>query len=407
MRSILSLLVLLVFVGFAQNKKEDKNFLENLLKENAKYFPAVLENPEKHRVQIIYTKIDRTKNGETKFSTYKYHVNAKKYFNPASTIKLPAALLTLEKINQLKIKGLTKETSLRIDSAYTGQTKVEFDSSSQNKLPSLANYIKKLFIVSDNDAYNRLYEFLGQQYFNEKLWRKEYNNVMVHHRFVGGLSREQNRFTNPFTFYFKDKTIYEQPMRFNHSQYQNDAEDLLQGKGVVEDDSIHSHPKDFTFSNYFALEEQHEMLKSLFFPKSVAEEKRFLLTKDDITFLKKYMSILPRESEFSEYRDYSHYPDGYVKYFLYGDTKDSIPDYIKIYNKVGQAYGYLTDNAYIVDSKNKVEFLLSAVIYVNEDEIFNDDKYEYDEIGLPFLANLGRVIYRYELERKNKTNNES
>ncbi|MDP3683314.1 MAG: serine hydrolase [Ignavibacteria bacterium] len=401
-RRILSLLVLLVFVGSAQNKKEDKNFLENLLKENAKCFPAVLENPEKHRVQIIYTKIDRTKNGETKFSTYKYHVNAKKYFNPASTVKLPAALLTLEKINQLKIKGLTKETSLRIDSAYTGQTKVEFDSSSQNKLPSLANYIKKLFIVSDNDAYNRLYEFLGQQYFNEKLWRKEYNNVMVHHRFVGGLSREQNRFTNPFIFYFKDKTIYEQPMRFNHSQYQNDAEDLLQGKGVVEDDSIHSHPKDFTFSNYFALEEQHEMLKSLFFPKSVAEEKRFLLTKDDITFLKKYISILPRESEFNEYRDYSHYPDGYVKYFLYGDTKDSIPDYIKIYNKVGQAYGYLTDNAYIVDSKNKAEFLLSAVIYVNEDEIFNDDKYEYNEIGLPFLANLGRVIYRYELERKNK-----
>jgi len=49
-----------------------------------------------------------------------------------------------------------------------------------------------------------------------------------------------------------------------------------------------------------------------------------------------------------------------------------------------------------------VEFLLSAVIYVNEDEIFNDDKYEYDEIGLPFLANLGRVIYKYELERKSR-----
>ncbi|MFA4922815.1 MAG: hypothetical protein WC557_01335, partial [Ignavibacteriaceae bacterium] len=162
------------------------------------------------------------------------------------------------------------------------------------------------------------------------------------------------------------------------------------------------HPKNFTFSNYFALEEQHEMLKALFFPQSVTEEKRFLLTKDDLAFLKKYMSLLPRECEFNEYHDYSHYPDGYVKFFLYGDTKDSIPDYIKIYNKVGLAYGYLTDNAYIIDSKNKVEFLLSAVIYVNEDGIFNDDKYEYDKIGLPFMANLGRVIYRYELERKNK-----
>lgn len=402
MRSVFLFLVFLVVTGFAQNKKDDENFLENLLKENTKYFPVVLENPGKYRVQIIYTKINRTKNGEAKLATYKYRVNAKKYFYPASTVKLPAALLTLEKVNQLKIKGLTKETSLRIDSAFFGQTKVEYDSSSQNKLPTLANYIKKIFLVSDNDAYNRLYEFLGQQYFNERLWKREYLNVMINHRFIGSLTREQNRFTNPFTFYSKEETLYEQPMKFNHSQYQNDAEDLFQGEGVVEGDSIHSHPKDFTFSNYFALEDQHEMLKSLFFPNSVTKEKRFLLTKDDHAFLKKYMSMLPRESEFKEYHDYSHYPDSHVKYFLYGDTKDTIPDYIKIYNKVGLAYGYLTDNAYIVDSKNKAEFLLSAVIYVNEDEIFNDDKYEYDAIGLPFLANLGRVIYRYELERKNK-----
>ena len=400
MKSVLFFLSIFVLVSLAQNKKEDENLLENLLKQNEKYFPFVIENPSKYRVQIIYTKIERTKKGDAKLLTYKYRLNARKYFYPASTVKLPAALLTLEKINQLKINGLTKETLLRIDSAYSGQTKVEYDSSSQSKLPSLANYIKKVFLVSDNDAYNRLYEFLGQQSFNEKLWNKGYLNVMINHRFIGGLTSEENRFTNPFTFYANGKILYEQPLRFNHSQYHNNVDNLLQGKGVVEEDSVHMHPKDFILSNYFALEDQHEMLKSLFFPKSIIKEKRFLLTTNDLEFLKKYMSLLPRESEFNEYHDYSHYPDGYVKFFLYGDTKDSIPQNVKIYNKVGLAYGYLTDNAYIVDSKNKVEFLLSAVIYVNEDEIFNDDKYEYNEIGLPFLANLGRVIYRYEMERK-------
>ena len=30
----------------------------------------------------------------------------------------------------------------------------------------------------------------------------------------------------------------------------------------------------------------------------------------------------------------------------------------------------------------------------------DDDEYEYDEIGLPFLANLGRVIYDFELKRE-------
>jgi len=402
MKRVLFFLSVLVLVNFAQNKKEDVNLLENLLRENEKHFPLVIGDPTKYRVQIIYTKIEKTKSGVAKLSTYKYRVDAKKYFYPASTVKLPAALLTLEKLNQLSINGLTKETPLWIDSAYSGQTKVEFDSSSKDKLPSLANYIKKILLVSDNDSYNRLYEFLGQQPINEKLWRKEYLNVLINHRFVGGLTREENRFTNPFTFYSKDKTIFEQPLQFNHDQYQNDVEDLLQGKGVVEGDSVYAHPKDFTYSNYFALEDQHEMLKSIFFPQSVASEKKFNLTKDDLAFLKKYMSMLPRESEFTEYHDYKHYPDSYVKYFLYGNTKENIPDYIKIYNKVGMAYGYLIDNAYIVDSNDKIEFLLSAVIYVNEDGIFNDDKYEYDEIGLPFLANLGRVIYRYELERKNR-----
>ena len=77
-----------------------------------------------------------------------------------------------------------------------------------------------------------------------------------------------------------------------------------------------------------------------------------------------------------------------------------MPDSVRIFNKVGLAYGYVTDNAYIVDFERGIEFLLTAVVLVNENGIFNDGAYEYDEVGLPFLAELGRVIYAYELERK-------
>jgi hypothetical protein len=74
------------------------------------------------------------------------------------------------------------------------------------------------------------------------------------------------------------------------------------------------------------------------------------------------------------------------------------PD-VRIFNKVGDAYGFLLDNAYFVDFKNKVEFMVTATIYCNEDEIFNDDVYEYDTIGFPFFKQLGEVIYQYELSR--------
>ena len=88
---------------------------------------------------------------------------------------------------------------------------------------------------------------------------------------------------------------------------------------------------------------------------------------------------------------------------MFGNTKERIPDYIRIFNKVGLAHGFLIDNAYIVDMENRVEFFLSAVIYVNENEILNDDTYEYDEISIPFLAALGDVIYNFELSRKRDT----
>ena len=40
------------------------------------------------------------------------------------------------------------------------------------------------------------------------------------------------------------------------------------------------------------------------------------------------------------------------------------------------------------------------MIYINDNEILNDDTYEYDEISIPFLASLGNAIYDYALFRK-------
>jgi hypothetical protein len=56
----------------------------------------------------------------------------------------------------------------------------------------------------------------------------------------------------------------------------------------------------------------------------------------------------------------------------------------------------LTETAYIGDSKAGIGFLLSATILVNANGVFNDDQYEYEPIGIPFLAQLGRELYMYE-----------
>ena len=130
----------------------------------------------------MYTKIDRDSVNHPSFTSHYYGVDSNTYFYPASTVKLPIALLALEKINELEIEGLTKYTPLRIDSAYDGQTRVEYDTTAESGRPSVAQYVRKIFVVSDNDAYNRLYEFLGQDHINDQLMAKGYENMKIVHR---------------------------------------------------------------------------------------------------------------------------------------------------------------------------------------------------------------------------------
>ncbi|MEW6004084.1 MAG: serine hydrolase [Stygiobacter sp.] len=390
---LLTILFLTCNFNFAQ-----ENLIEKLLRQNPQYFSTVLSNIDTFEVQIIYTQINRDKNNYPKFTTYKFNVDPKKYFYPASTVKLPLAVLSLEKINKLKISGLTKFTPLKIDSVREGQTSVTIDTSSVNGLPSIANYVKKVLLVSDNDAYNRLYEFLGQEYINEQLHKKGFKDVKIIHRFVP-LSIEQNRYTNPITFYDGEKILYQQPEQYNNKTYSFDLKGLLKGIGYLDSkDSLIKKPFDFSNKNYISLETLHNILKAIIFPET--QKNKFNLTNEDYKFLYKYMSMFPRESKKPGY-DSTHH-DSYVKYFLFGDSKEKIPNNIRIFNKVGLAYGYLIDVAYIVDFKNKVEFMLSAVIHVNKNKIYNDGIYEYEQIGLPFLSKLGKVVYEYELNRNKK-----
>jgi hypothetical protein len=77
-----------------------------------------------------------------------------------------------------------------------------------------------------------------------------------------------------------------------------------------------------------------------------------------------------------------------------------MPPGVRVFNKVGWAYGFLTDVSYVADFTHQVEFMLAATVYVNRDGILNDNRYDYDEIGYPFLYALGQTIYQYELQRK-------
>ncbi|NIA27045.1 MAG: hypothetical protein GWP02_03240 [Desulfobulbaceae bacterium] len=394
----MSLSSLVLLAGCQQNSSWDGS-LENLLLSQPERFATVMQGADKYRLQIIYTQVDRDENNRATFESFTYRLDPDQYYYPASTVKLPAALLALEKLNRLGIPGLGRDTTVLTNAATDAQTPALTDPTSPTGLPTIAHYIRKVLLVSDNDAFNRIYEFLGQKELNESLHDKGYNNTRIFHRLEVGRNFESNRATNPVTFVDGDTVIYEQEARVSDTSYEAD-EPILMGRAEIVGGKLLERPKDFSVNNEFALQDLHDVMQALIFPADVLPKRKFDLTDDDYRFVYRNMSGYPGESGIDAYADPAVYPDGRVKSLMVGGSTARVPENIRIFNKSGEAYGFKTDCAYIVDYENGVEFLLAATLYTNDNQTFNDDNYEYDEIALPFLRNLGLAIYEVELARE-------
>ncbi len=361
---------------------------------------GILQQPDTFRYQLIYTQINRDKNNKPSFKHFYLNVDKDRYFNPASTVKMPLAFLALEKLNNLQIAGLNSYSDMLTDSARPPQTAVTTDPTAKNGKPSIAHYIKKIFLVSDNDAYNRLYEFIGQQTINERLQQMGYNTMQITRRFVR-MTEEENKYTNPIRFYNGQQLIYQQPEVYSQFKFDFSTPRFIGNAHYDRNDKLVNSPMDFTTHNNAPLADLQQILQSVLFPGSVKEKQRFNLTTADYQFLYQYMGMLPSESDYPKY-DTTEFFDSYTKFFFFRDKKSPVPDYIRSFNKTGWSYGFLTDICYIVDFKNNIEFMLSGNIYTNKDGVLNDDKYEYNETGYPFFKEVGEIIYNYELNRKRK-----
>ncbi len=373
MQRILGIFVFFILVGCSKT-----NPIKDILSSKNTAIKTIIDSLEQYEVQIIYTRIDSTETG-LDFTDYEFQVDPKNYFYPASTVKLPTALLAAEYI--------ANHPELTIDTPYS----IEKDS-----IPhTIADDIKQIFAVSDNEAYNRLYVLLGRDYINKRLKEIGLKKTRIAHRLSTQNPAVNSR--RKIQLY----PSYEGPV-FIPDTLSDTAVTPLKGKsitkgqGYIKEGNLVSMSMDFSLKNAFPLEEQHQFMKQLFFPDKVRSKHRIQLKPSEELRIKNMMQTLPREVGY----DQKTYYDSYGKFFIYGDSKDSIPSHIKIYNKVGYAFGTLTETAYIVDEIEDVHFMLSATILVNKNRIFNDDIYEYDSIGIPFLAALGREFHQYSIDNR-------
>jgi len=375
-----------------------ENVLDKILSSDSELFRDVVNQQDKYKPQIIYTRIDRDQTGKPHFTRIEWGEFMGSYFYPASTIKLPTAVLSLQKLNEVNYQDLSIYSEMHTDSIYEWQSSSRINPQLPNFQANIASYVDQIFGISDNQAYNRLYEFCTADYLRKELKKRGYQETAIIHRLSGGLGAEENRISNPISFYHNDSILYHQH-EFKSAAHET-TENIKLGRGYIKNGELVDDAFDFSNKNQFSLSDQHEFLKNLIFQNTIEHDKRFNIKQSDYEFLLKSMASYPSEIKAELLDEQEEYGDNYVKFLMFGSNRNQIPESIRIFNKSGFAYGFLIDNAYIVDFENNVEFLLSAVIYVNENQIFNDDNYEYDAIGLPFLQQLGQKVYEYEIARE-------
>ena len=334
----LKLLCVLLFMGFltgcqtGRKMQQASNPLPGLLASYPQYFDSILKNRPSSRVQIIYTQINRERNGKPVLTDHYYPVDKNEYFYPASTIKLPVALLALQRLNELKIPGCDRNTTMITETGFEGETAVYNDPSTPDGRPTIAHYIKKILLVSDNDASNRLYEFLGQEYINSSLHKMGYDSVQILHRLNIFLTEEQNRRTNPVNFYDTgSRIIFSKPSLRSELVYAD--RNTRMGTGFMRNGQLVNEPFDFSRRNRLPLSDLHSILKSVIFPKAVPRKQRFNIRAEDRSFVLKSMSMLPRESQFPFYDSSVH--DNNAKFLFYGAERRTAVPALRIFNKIG------------------------------------------------------------------------
>ena len=239
----------------------------------------------------------------------------------------------MEKLNLLKKDGVNKHTTIFFDSSQSWHRKLYKDTTTLNGLPTIAHLIKRAFLISENDPYNRFYQFVGQGEINRNLQRKGYTDVRITRQFMG-LTPEQNRLTNPIRFVDEEgRTIYHQPALLNTDSFDFSQVIKLGKAHLNRNDSLVNEPFDFTKHNNLSLESMQQMLQSVLFPNSVKTKQRFNLLDDDYALLYRYLSQYPSETQDPKY-DTAKFYDSYVKFF-FRDSTHKMPSNIRVFNKVG------------------------------------------------------------------------
>ena len=375
-------------LGFSQKSKTD--FYASLLGKDS-LVDYVLRNRDKFHLQFIVTDIERDEDGNELFHTYDFSTN--EYFYPASMVKLPTAIATLEMLDSMQIP---RESYIKMNKDVLCGSSTFADLTQKRNIPiSLA--LEDMLSISDNNYYSLFFHVVTPRNLNHFLMKHDLNNSMIYSSF-SGCPRGKDVTTNSYSIFNSagEKQFYQKETKLDSIDYMYRlpySASKLVGKYQLENGKKIDKPYNFNYHLDYPLKDIHSTVFRLVFPQHFKSSERFQLSSNSRKFLLKCMGNFPREMQNKTYHNQIQFPDNYYKYAIIGNKPElASSNRYRIFSKIGIAYGFVTESGYIIDFDNQKDFLFSVSMYVNADDIVNDGTYEYEKIARPFIANFTRLI---------------
>jgi len=374
--------------------------LAPLLHDRPDRFAPMLIAPEKFRVQVLVAEIVTNRLGRAALKRFGYRVDAE-YFYPASAIKLCAAVAGLQTIEQLQVRAPDSDlldAPLEIAPLFPGDLAQTNDVSNlAGGHITVAQELRKLALVSDNEAFNRLYDLVGHEALSANMHELGLRSVVINHRLSESRTIPDMRASAAVTFRGPNGEPIDVPARTSRLILTNYAKGLQVGSGYLKGDELISRPMDFTGRNGISLVDLQNLLVKVARPDIDLGTPGLRLSAAHRERLLEAMTEYPRESA-NPIFPADRYPDNYGKFLLPG-IRRVFPvtrpgERVEITGKIGRAYGFSVENAYVHNPKNGRTVFLTAVLYTNADGVLNDDQYEYEAVADPFFADLGELIAR-------------
>lgn len=383
----------LIFFNLVLSYAQSDNTLMPLLSQskNSAFFDSVILQKSNYHLQIIYTQIDRGAANQPILKNY-YLTPAAYYNFGENTWTLPLAILAFEKINSLNKNRVSIYDTLVVTQDYCPQTQEDFKK-------TIAQLIKEMLLTNDSKAFNALVDFVTPEYANNRMKELGYPSAILLKK-NSPCDDLPVANTNKVMLIGKDVVKFQQNKTRNLTdwKYIGNLKPLV-GKAFAGNAIIIKKPKDFSSYNYLSIIDLQDMLTSIIFPQLQKVDKKLQLSSTDIAYIRKFIAMQPAESNSPVY-DPTVFPDTYKKYYINNTSSKKIPDNIRAYSISGKAFGFVTDCSYFTDTLNKIEFMLTTSLYVNNSDLLKEENYQYTTAAFPFLEELFNTIYIIELNRK-------